>query len=210
MAHNPQISELQAAIGEHYVGKTNASGIQEYKRMDPDFFLHAADIKVKRQAFINDEEAANKPGVHASPLNPPSDPALNATLQEVFDDYFVYWTWNGATWVKVTEDHRLVNLKVTYTNFIETMDIMPRHMNGWRLKELTAYNGSAIGNFAAIQVITINGVVAGPNVTLAPGGKNSFVDGATLIAQHSHIGVNVAAIPTPADNYVFMLVMQKP
>lgn len=169
MAHNPHIDELGPAIGEHYIGKSNASGIQEYKLMDPDYFLHGADIKNKSMSFYNDEEGTDKPGVHNSPLNPPADPSANAVLHEMFDDYHVYWRWNGATWSKLTEESRLIFYQasisliagsVAVTNFV-----IPTAHVGYRCIEVCAFNNSGTP-VVSTPVLFKNGVPFGPTLTI--------------------------------------------
>lgn len=180
MAHNPHIDELGPAIGEHYIGKSNASGIQEYKLMDPDYFLHGADIKNKSMSFYNDEEGTDKPGVHNSPLNPPSDPALNATLEELFDDYRVYWRWNGATWDKLSEEFRYEFIYVNYSDLgiaaINGTAVIPAAMNNYRLVNICVYNNSGTNIAGGLPIVLLNNVPWGPNLGVAANASNCVPD----------------------------------
>src|SRR5690606_12000333 len=146
MAHNPQISEIQPAIGEHYVGKTNALGVQEYKQLHADYFLHGADIRVKLSSFYNDQEGTNTPIPHTVPVNPPVNPILGATLMEAFDDNFVYWSWNGATWTKLVTESRYEFIYLNYsaqgTATANGSGIQPPALGGWKVMRICCFNNS--------------------------------------------------------------------
>lgn len=168
MAHNPHIDELGPAVGEHYVGKSNASGIQEYRQMNTDYFLHGADIKNKIMAFSNNEETTNY-AFGATPVNLPANPALNATLTEIFDDYFVYWRYNGATWDKLTEESRLIfyqaSISLIAGSMAVTNFVIPTAHVGYRCIEVCAFNNSGTP-VVSTPVLFKNGVPFGPTLTI--------------------------------------------
>lgn len=213
----PNIKDLETANAQYKVGLSNASGVQEYKLMDPDYFLHGADIKNKLMSFCNDEEGANKPGVYASPNTPPANPAPGATLIDVFDDYFVYWRWNAGTttWDKITEQDRFEHCQLSYFNnglgaAPQTGFIVPAYMNGWVLRVGCVQNDT--NSFAIpVQVFKKNGVVFGPGFTQGAGGTTCVnFAGGTTVASGDLITINQAAFPAAPVQVQATITLQKP
>lgn len=215
MAHNPHIDELGPAIGEHYIGKSNASGIQEYKLMDPDYFLHGADIKNKSMSFYNDEEGTDKPGVHNSPLNPPSDPALNATLEELFDDYRVYWRWNGATWSKLTEEFRYEFIQLNYsaqgTAAINGTAVVHSFMNGWKLVRICVYNNGGTNIAGGLPIVLLNNVAWGPNQGVGANASNCVNDPTfSAVTAGDFLKIDPTRMPAAPVDFAMTLAFKRP
>ena len=215
MAHNQHIDELGPAIGEHYVGKSNASGIQEYKQMNADYFLHGADIQVKNMAFYNDEEGTDKPGVHAAPLNAPANPSANAVLHELFDDYHVYWRWNGATWSKLTEEFRYEFVYVNYsaqgTAAINGTAVIPTAMNGYKLVNICVYNNSGNNIAGGLPIVLKNNVAWGPNQGVAANAANCVNDPTfSAVATGDFLKIDPTRIPAAPVDFAMVLTFKRP
>lgn len=208
--------QLEQSISNNSVIITDVSNEATYVPLDTtNYFNVGADIEVKSHSFYNDEEGANKPVVHASPLNPPADPALNATLEEIFDDYFVYWRWNGATWDKLTEQDRYEHSQQSYYNnglgaTPHTGFIVPAYMNGWEIKVGCVQNDT--NSFAIpVQAFSRNGVPFGPGFTQGAGGTTcvKFAPGVTVTAGDL-ITINALAFPAAPVNVHGTLTYQRP
>lgn len=215
MAHNPHIDELGPAVGEHYVGKSNASGIQEYKQMNADYFLHGADIKVKKMSFYNDEEGTNKPGLHSAPLNAPADPSADAVLHELFDDYHVYWRWNGATWSKLSEEFRYEFIYVNYsaqgTAAINGTAVVPTHMHGWKLVRICVYNNSGTNIAGGLPIVLKNNVAWGPNQGVAANAANCVNDPTfSVIAATDFLKIDPTRMFAAPVDFAMVLTFQRP
>ena len=162
--------QLELSSTNNSVVLTDGSNEAGYVPLDLNYFTVGADLEVKNMAFYNDEEGTNKPGVHNSPLNPPADPSANAVLHEMFDDYHVYWRWNGATWSKLTEESRLIFYQAAtsiiagsaaFTNFV-----IPTAHVGYRCIEVCAFNNSGTP-VVSTPVLLKNGVLPfGPTLTI--------------------------------------------
>lgn len=209
----PNIKNLEKASAQYNVPISNASGIQEYKLLNPTSFLHGADIKVKKNAFINDEEGTDKPNPHTAPLNLPANPGEDATLTEVFDDYFVYWRWNGATWTLITTEDRYVTYQLSYSAQGTAVSIggavIHTIHNGWKAIRLCAYNSSA-SPFASAGILLKNGIAFGPSAAV-PANSNAcanFV--ASTVATGDYLQVNPAVMPAAPSSFVVTITLQKP
>lgn len=215
MAHNPHIDELGPAIGEHYVGKSNASGIQEYKQMNADYFLHGADIQVKNMAFYNDEEGTDKPGVHAAPLNAPADPSVDAVLHELFDDYHVYWRWNGATWSKLSEEFRYEFVYVNYsaqgTAAINGTAVIPTAMNGYKLVRICVFNNSGTNVAGGFPIVLLNNVAWGPNQGVGAGLANCVADPTfSAVTTGDFLKIDPTRMPAAPVDFAMVLTFKRP
>lgn len=177
-----------------------------------DYFFIGATVSLKNHSFSNDEETTNY-AFGATPVNLPANPALNATLTEIFDDYFVYWRWNGATWDKLTEENRYVYVQLSYYAVgviaSQTNYVVPPTLNGFKVKSVSVFLRSA-GNIAGLQVITKNAALAGPLVTVGANAGASFNDGVTTFAFHDEIAVAVANVPAAPCLFSITLTLQKP
>lgn len=209
----PNIADLEKADAQYKVPLSNALGKQEYKLLDPNSFLHGADIKVKKNSFINDEEGSNKPGVHAAPTNLPSNPGENATLVEVFDDYFVHWRWNGATWTLLTTENRYVTYQLSYsaqgTAVSYSSAVIHTIHDGWKCVRVCAHNSSA-GPIAAASIILKNLVAFGPSVAAAANAGNCADFVATTVAAGDYLQVNSAVMPAAPVVFTVTITLQKP
>ena len=215
MAHNPHIDELGPAIGEHYIGKSNVSGIQEYKLMNADYFLHGADIKVKNMAFYNDEEGTDKPGVHNSPLNPPANPSAAAVLHELFDDYHVYWRWNGATWDKLSEEFRYEFIYVNYsaqgTAAINGTAVIPAAMNNYRLVNICVFNNSGTNIAGGLPIVLLNNAPWGPNQGVAAASANCVNDPTfSVVATGDFLKIDPTRMPAAPVDFAMVLTFKRP
>lgn len=161
--------QLELSSTNNSVVLTDGSNEAGYVPLDLNYFTVGADLEVKNMAFYNDEEGTNKPGVHNSPLNPPADPSANAVLHELFDDYFVYWRYNGATWDKLTEESRLIfyqaSISLIAGSMAVTNFVIPTAHVGYRCIEVCAFNNSGTP-VVSTPVLFKNGVPFGPTLTI--------------------------------------------
>lgn len=209
-------NQLEKSLVNNSVLITDASNEASYIPLDTtNYFIVGADIDLKNHAFYNDEEGSNKPVVHAAPLNAPANPAINSTLEEIFDDYFVFWKWNGATWAKLTEQDRYEHCQLSYYDnglgaTPHTGFIVPAYMNGWVCKIGCAQNDT--NSFAIpVQVFRKNGAVFGPGFTQGAGGTTcvNFAGGVT-VATGDLITINAAAFPAAPVNVYGTITLQRP
>lgn len=214
MAHNPQISELQAAVGEHYVGKSNASGIQEYKQLNADYFLHGADIKVKLSSFFNDEEGTNMPAPHNAPINPPSNPILGATLMEAFDDNFVNWEWDGTNWIKLWTEFRYEFIYLNYsavgTSVSNGTAVIPPQLANWKVIRICAYNNSVTNIAATAPILTINLAPAGPNHGVPANASSCVTPVGLTVGPLNFLRIDPARMPAAPVDFAMVLTLQRP
>lgn len=207
--------QLELSSTNNSVVLTDGSNEAGYVPLDLNYFTVGADLEVKNMAFYNDEEGTDKPGVHAAPLNAPANPSANAVLHELFDDYFVYWRYNGAAWDKLTEQDRYEHCQLSYYNnglgsTPQTGFIVPAYMNGWVLKVGCVQNDT--NSFAIpVQVFSKNGVVFGPGFTQGAGGTTCVnFAGGTTVAAGDLITINVLAFPAAPVQVKATITLQKP
>lgn len=209
----PNIADLEKADAQYKVPLSNALGKQEYKLLNPTSFLHGADIKVKKNAFINDEEGTNKPGSHTVPANLPANPGEDATLTEIFDDYFVYWRWNGATWTLLTLENRYVTYQLSYSAQGTAVSIggavIHTIHNGYKAVRICAYN-SSLSPIGASPLLLKNGVAFGPNVPTpaSSGACADFV--ASTVATGDYLQLDTSIMPAAPSSCVVTITLQKP
>ena len=172
--------QLELSSTNNSVVLTDGSNEAGYVPLDLNYFTVGADLEVKNMAFYNDEEGTNKPGLHSAPLNAPADPSANAVLHELFDDYHVYWRWNGATWSKLSEEFRYEFVYVNYSAqgaaAINGTAVIPTAMNGYKLVNICVYNNSGTNIAPTLPIVLLNNVPWGPNQGVAANASNCVAD----------------------------------
>lgn len=172
--------QLELSSANSSVILTDGSNEAGYVPLDLNYFTVGTDLEVKKMAFYNDEEGTFKPGVHSAPLNAPANPAANAVLHELFDDYHVYWKWNGVTWSKLTEEHRYEFVYINYsaqgTAAINGTAVIPTELNNYRLLRICVFNDSSTNIAGGLPIVLKNNVPWGPNQGVAAASANCVSD----------------------------------
>lgn len=207
--------QLELSSTNNSVVLTDGSNEAGYVPLDLNYFTVGADLEVKKMAFYNDEEGTDKPGVHNSPLNPPSDPALNATLEELFDDYRVYWRWNGATWSKLTEEFRYEFIQLNYsaqgTAAINGTAVVHSFMNGWKLVRICVYNNSGNNIAGGLPIVLLNNVAWGPNQGVGANASNCVNDPTfSAVTAGDFLKIDPTRIPAAPVDFAMTLTFKRP
>lgn len=172
--------QLELSSANSSVILTDGSNEAGYVPLDLNYFTVGTDLEVKKMAFYNDEEGTDKPVVHSAPLNAPTDPSVDAVLHELFDDYHVYWRWNGATWDKLSEEFRYEFIYVNYSDrgiaAINGTAVIPAAMNNYRLVNICVFNDSSTNIAGGLPIVLKNNVPWGPNQGVAANASNCVPD----------------------------------
>lgn len=207
--------QLELSSTNNSVVLTDGSNEAGYVPLDLNYFTVGADLEVKNMAFYNDEEGTNKPGVHNSPLNPPADPSANAVLHEMFDDYHVYWRWNGATWDKLTEEFRYEFIQLNYsaqgTAAINGTAVVPTAMNGYKLVTICVYNNSGTNIAPTLPIVLLNNVPWGPNQGVAANASNCVNDPTfSAVATGDFLKIDPTRMLAAPVDFAMTLAFQRP
>ena len=207
--------QLELSSTNNSVILTDGSNEAGYVPLDLNYFTVGADVEVKNMSFYNDEESTDKPAVHLSPLNPPSDPALNATLEELFDDYRVYWRWNGATWSKLSEEFRYEFIQLNYsaqgTAAINGTAVVHFFMNGWKLVRICVYNNSGTPIAATGPLVLLNNAPWGPNQGCGPNLSNCVGDPTfSAVTAGDFLKIDPTRMPAAPVDFAMTLSFKRP
>lgn len=167
MAHKPQIQDLSPANGQNYFGLTSASGVQEYRQLDPGDYTVSGDVNNNGMAFA-DVVAGNAPAVTAIPPGAPVTPSNTATLQRKYNDLFRIWSRVAGVWSHAYDIPRFKHIELLLVYRVEdpvtaaitpkgAFFITPSELNGASLSTVIVV--AANGAFAVDVDIRQNGIV---------------------------------------------------
>lgn len=207
--------QLELSSANSSVILTDGSNEAGYVPLDLNYFTVGTDLEVKNMAFYNDEEGTDKPGVHAAPLNLPANPSLNAVLHELFDDYHVYWRWNGATWDKLSEEFRYEFININYsaqgTAAINGTAVIPTAMNGYRLVRICVFNNSGTNIAGGLPIVLKNNVAWGPNQGVAAASANCVGDPTfSVVATGDFLKIDPTRMPAAPVDFAMTLTFKRP
>ena len=207
--------QLELSSANNSVVLIYCSNEAGYVPLDLNYFTVGADLEVKKMAFYNDEEGTDKPVVHSAPLNAPTDPSVDAVLHELFDDYHVYWRWNGATWSKLSEEFRYEFIYINYsaqgTAAINGTAVIPTAMNGYRLVNICVFNNSGTNIAGGLPIVLLNNAPWGPNQGVAAASANCVNDPTfSVVATGDFLKIDPTRIPAAPVDFAMTLTFKRP
>ena len=168
--HRNHIKDLEIANGQNYFGLTDATGVQEYRQLDPGDFTVSGDVNNNGMSFA-DVVAGNAPAVTPTPPGFAGVIANNGTLIRKYNNLIRVWVRTAGVWAHSfdTPRNKYIFNQTIYTGSTALAPaaiplenfVVPTDLNGWTIETvyLKVYNGIP-GDVISYDIIQNGAIVA--------------------------------------------------